>query len=215
MPRIVIAALSLIVASLALAYDAQPRRPVSLVGSWVINAAASDDVDKLVAELVERDEKERQRWRNRVTRERPMAELDLPPDSPDAQRRRAAEREWRQMLGAVNKLEIVQEGTKIQIRSEQDVRRFEAGSTSQVSMRNGDLADSKVGWDGEWFVIDRKVPRGARELEKLRWLKKTDQLEYIVQWSGDSELSGVKLRRVFDRASIERSRTNPVVGPVR
>lgn len=208
-------ALASLAAHLALAYDAQPRHPVSLAGTWVLNAAASDDVDALVAKLIAKEEKERQRWRRRMEQEHPLAVLDLPPDSPAVQRRRAADSEWRRMLGTTNALEIVQDGAQIQIRSEQGARRLEAGASSQVSMRDGELADSRVGWDGDWFVIDRKVPRGAREVEKLRLLNKTGQLEYVVQWSGDTELSGVKLRRVFDKAAAGSVQADPAAGPVR
>ncbi len=71
-------------------------------------------------------------------------------------------------------------------------------------MPEGQLADSWVGWDGEWFIIERKVRSGPRALEKFR-LTKTGQLEYMMKWSGDSELSGIKVRRLYDRRSRARA----------
>ncbi|MET0659145.1 MAG: hypothetical protein ABW110_13420 [Steroidobacteraceae bacterium] len=206
---------ALIAAATTMAYDAQPRQAVSLAGSWVVNAAASDDLDKLVSGLVAKEEKELRRWRQRMEEEDRFSVLDSSPDTPASQHRRAAEDEFKRMIGAANRLEIGQDGAKLEMRSDLDVRRFEAGSSSQVSMRNGDIADSRVGWDGDWFVIDRKVPRGAREVEKLRLISKTGQLEYVVQWSGDTELSGVKLRRIFDKAASDGMPTDPAAGPVR
>ena len=72
-----------------------------------------------------------------------------------------------------------------------------------MSMPEGQLADSNVGWDGEWFVIERRVRRGPRVVEKFRLLK-TGQLEYLMNWGGDTELAGIKTRRVFDRAAMRR-----------
>lgn len=197
------------------AYNPQPSSATSLQGSWALNATASDDVDKLVAALVSQEEKERRRWRKRMEEEDPFAGPDPLPNLADPVHRRAAENQLRRMLGVTQKLKLTQNGVNIEMTSDSDSRRFETGSTSQVSMRNGDLADCRVGWDGEWFVIDRKVPRGAREIEKLRVNKKTGQLEYLSTWSGDTELSGVKLRRVFDRTTVAELPADPAIGPVR
>ena len=203
------------ISATAAAYELQPRHSTTLAGSWVLNSAASDDVNKLVSELIDKEQKERRRWRRQMEEEDPFSTPDPLPDLSDPRYRRAMENKWRRMLGATNTLKVHQDGVKIEMSSELEARRLEAGSSSQVSMRNGDLADSQVGWDGEWFVIDRKVPRGARELEKLRLIKSTDQLEYVIKWSGDTELSGVKLRRVFDRAAPEQPQADPAVGPTR
>ncbi|MET0984486.1 MAG: hypothetical protein ABW034_03670 [Steroidobacteraceae bacterium] len=210
-----LAIVSLTISATAAAYESQPRNSTTLEGSWVVNSAASDDVDKLVSELIDKEEKERRRWRRQMEEEDPFSSPDPLPDLSDPRYRRAVESKWRRMLGVTNTLKLHQDGARIEMSSELDARRFEAGSSSQVSMRNGDLADSRVGWDGEWFVIDRKVPRGAHELEKLRLIKSTGQLEYVIKWSGDTELSGVKLRRVFDRAASDEPAPDPAVGPAR
>jgi hypothetical protein len=110
---------------------------------------------------------------------------------------------------------VQQTGSTVDIASMVESRRLIAGSRTQVSMPEGELADSKVGWDGQWFVIDRKVSRGPRVLEKYRVLPKTGQLEYTMAWSGDSELSGMKVRRVFDRAAGPPPPPDPAAGPVR
>jgi hypothetical protein len=96
-----------------------------------------------------------------------------------------------------------------------DSRRFEAGSRSQVSMPQGELADSDVGWDGEWFVIERRASRGPRVIEKYRWLKKTDQLESRLAWSGDSPLAGIKVKRIYDRVVGAVAPPNAELGPVK
>jgi hypothetical protein len=199
----------------AVAYDAQPRDTTTLHGSWLLNARASDDVDRLVTLLIEQENRERRKWRKRMEAEDPFLGPDPMSNLSDPVHRRREENELRRMLGLTQTLKLTQDGANLQIISDAETRRFQAGSRSQVSMRNGDLADSRVGWDGEWFVIDRKVQGGAREVEKLRLLKKTDQLEYITAWSGDTELSGVKLRRIFDRATLDAKPAAPAAGPVR
>jgi hypothetical protein len=196
-------------------YDAQPSNGLTLHGSWVINSAASDDVDKLVAALIAHEEKERRRWRKRMEEEDPFLGPDPMSNLSDPVHRKREETQLRRLLGVTEKITLTQDGPKLELISDADVRRFRAGSTAQVSMRNGDVADARVGWDGEWFVIDRKVKGGARELEKLRLIKKTDQLEYITAWSGDTELAGVKLRRIFDRTKQDTVPASPAAGLIR
>jgi hypothetical protein len=70
-----------------------------------------------------------------------------------------------------------------------------------------------VGWDGEWFVIERRTRRGPRALEKFRIVPKTGQLEYFMAWSGDSELAGMKIRRFFNRRTEAPPAPNPDSGP--
>jgi hypothetical protein len=205
----------IVIDSNAFAYDAQPRANTTLQGNWIVNAKASDDAEKLVAELIEKAAKERQRWRKRMEEENPFIGPDPMPNLSDPKHRRGQEDELRRLLGVTQKLKLSQDGIRLEMLNDAEIRRFQAGSSSQVSMSDGDLADSNVGWDGEWFVIDRKVRRGAHEIEKLRVLKKTDQLEYVTTWSGDTELSGVKLRRVFDRTTLAAPPPNPAAGPVR
>jgi hypothetical protein len=90
-----------------------------------------------------------------------------------------------------------------------------AGSRTQVSMPEGELADSRVGWDGQWFVIDRSVHGGPHVVEKYRLMPKTGQLEYEMKWSGQSELAGMKIRRVFDRSTAAPPPADPAAGPTR
>ena len=100
------------------------------------------------------------------------------------------------------------------MRSSIETRRFTAGSESQVSMPEGQLADLKAGWEGQWFVVQRRARGGPRVTEKFRLLK-TDQLEYQMAWSGDTELAGMKVNRIFDRAQGEPPVRDPDLGPVR
>lgn len=224
----------LLVTHVALAaYDAASARGADLSGHWKLNAALSDDAERL---LQERLEEERQRREKRLRRAREEGVLFPPPDPdddlpappaekadrttapprpPGARMRTRRDDELRKMLGISNTLDITQSGSKIGIDSQVDVRRFEAGTRSQVSMPQGELADSNVGWDGDWFVIDRRVRGGPRVVEKYRWLKKTDQLESILAWSGESLLSGIKVRRIYDRTAGTIAPPGPEQGPVR
>lgn len=211
-------------AALALAdYDAMPKKPTDITGFWVLNTATSDDPEALLAQRQAKEQEEFERWRQRQERSRPQG---VPPpidvDAPPAGQRHRGPRPWqkqhqenlRQMLAVSPTLEIKQlEPTRFEIVSAVDSRRVQAGSNSQVSMPEGVLADSEVGWDGEWFVIERNVRRGPRAVEKFR-LTKTGQLEYFMQWKGDSDLAGIKVRRFFDRRTGPAPVASPDHGPL-
>jgi hypothetical protein len=212
-------------ATLALAdYDANPRRPTDITGFWVLNTAASDDPEALLAEKQAKDDEQFERWRRREERSRPPG-MPPPIDAdarPEGGQHRRGPRPWqrehqeklRQMLAISPTLEIKQlEPTRFEIVSAVESRRVEAGSHTQVSMPEGELADSEVGWDGDWFVIERSVRRGPSALEKFR-LTKTGQLEYFMRWKGDSELAGIKVRRFFDRRTGPAPAPNPDHGPL-
>ena len=199
---------------------------VDLTGYWRLNTALSDDAEKLLQQRIDQERRERERWMQRQGIEDP---LGIPPiegagDAPQAgtsppERRPARSRnrqlqQMRDMLGITDTLSITQSGSKVQIQTEYDTRSLEAGTRSQVSLPQGELADSRVGWDGMWFVIDRRS-RGPRVLEKYRCNKKTDQLESLLVWSGDSPLAGIKVRRVFDRMKEPPPKPDPERGPVR
>lgn len=213
------------------AYDATPKHGTDLSGRWALNVGSSDDPEALLQQRLEEERKRYMRWRREEER---MQMPGLPPDpdagNPDvdqggaaAGRNAPAQRPWqkkrdenfRRMLGITKSLDIRQVGSTLDITSEQESRRIEAGSRSQVSMPEGQLADSRAGWDGEWFVIDRSVSRGPRVTEKFRIVRKTGQLEYTMAWSGDTELAGIKVRRLFDRASGSVPPPDNTSGPPR
>lgn len=210
--------------ALALAdYAATPRKPVELTGFWVLNAAASDDPEAMLAEKQAKEWERFDRMRRREEESRPA---DVPPpidiDADTDSNRRRGPRPWQKqhqdnllrMLGVSPTLEIKQVGPgRFDVISAVESRRVEAGSHTQVSMPEGQLADSWVGWDGEWFVIERRVRRGPRALEQFR-LTKTGQLEYFMKWSGESELAGMKVRRFYDRRSGPAPESNPDHGPL-
>jgi hypothetical protein len=114
-------------------------------------------------------------------------------------------------------LEIKQSdaGAQLEIRGDGNQRRFTSGG-SAMSMPGGQLADAQVGWDGDAFVIERKVRRGPRVVERYQLLKKTGQLQAVIRWGGPSDdlLSGVKIKRIFDRAEGTQPPPDPEVGPV-
>ncbi|HEY0943414.1 MAG TPA: hypothetical protein VGE08_25235 [Steroidobacter sp.] len=206
-------------------FDAVPKRPIDLTGYWVLNTANSDDPEAMLTERQAKERERFERWRRREEETRPQGmpppiDVDAPP--PQADDRRRGPRPWQKryqenllrMLAVSSTLEIKQPAaTRFEFISAVETRRVEAGSHTQVSMPEGQLADSWVGWDGDWFVIERRVRRGPRGLEKFR-LTKTGQLEYFMQWSGDSELAGMKIRRFFDRRTGPEPVRNPDHGPL-
>jgi hypothetical protein len=211
--------------ALALAdYAPAPKRPVDLTGFWVLNAATSDDPEALLEERRAKEREQFERWRRREEQTRPPGmppPIDAEAPPPDVNRRRT-QRPWqkqreeniRRMLAIRATLEIKQiDATRFDVISAVESRRVEAGSHTQVSMPEGQLADSRVGWDGEWFVIERRVRSGPRALEKFRIVPKTGQLEYVMAWSGDSELAGMKIRRFYDRRTEAPPAPNPDSGP--
>jgi len=204
------------------AYEARAPREADLSGRWTLNAALSDDAD---AELRRRLEKQLQRERRRREQEAEAQPDEEPAPLPDRMSGPKADRvlaQLREALELYPMLEIRQgeSGAKLEISAAGSQRRFTAGSRSLVSVPGGgsQLADSEVGWDGEWFVIERKVRKGPRVIERYRLLKKTDQLQATIAWSGgdrDEPLSGIKLKRVFDRAQGAPPPPDPDSGPVR
>lgn len=191
----------------------------------MLNAAVSDDPEAMLAkrQAEEWERFERMRRREEQSRPRdmpPPIDADAPP--PGSGNRRPGLRPWqkqqeenfRRMLGVSSTLEIRQLGpTSFEMVSAVESRRLEAGSHTQVSMPEGQLADSRVGWDGEWFVIDRRVRGGPRAVEKFRLVPKTGQLEYTMAWSGDSELAGIKVRRLYDRGTKPTPSPDASSGP--
>jgi hypothetical protein len=207
----------------ALAYDATSSRATDLSGTWKLNTGSSDDAQQMLDERLERERRQRAQWRRHQESMRPPG---APPslESSQEQAGPGRRRPWQQrryenlrkMLAIGDTLTIRQTGTSVEIVSELEARRVEAGSRTQVSMPAGELADSSVGWDGEWFVIERAVRKGPRVVEKYRIVKKTGQLEYRMAWSGDTELAGLKVTRYFERVTGASAAPDPAaVGPVR
>jgi len=197
---------------------------VTLTGYWTVNSAQSDDGESLLAKRMEEIAKEQRRFEERRRRRMdndPFAwepEFTPPADTPQFRARmEERDRTIRQTLGMTTFLDIKQgeRGVKVAIVSEFDTRRLDSGSKSQVSLPQGQLADLHAGWERDTFVIERNSRDGPRISEKYRWLRKTDQLEVLTQVKGDSMLSGMKLRRVFDRAANKPAARDPAAGPVR
>jgi len=213
------------------AYEAEAPQGVDLTGYWKLNTALSDDPERLLQQRLEEERKARERWMRKMREAEdplgiPPPDAPLPPatDSAPAAEPRPPQShpprnrhldEMRQMLGISDTLAVTQQGSRIQIQSQVDSRSFDAGTKSQVSMPQGELADSRVGWEGGWFVIDRRAKRGPTMLEKYRLNRKTDQLESLLVWGGDSPLAGIKVHRVYDRMLTAPPPPDPERGPVR
>jgi hypothetical protein len=178
--------------------------------------------------LEERQREERERymqWRRRQEQSYPpgaLPPIDIEgpanPREPSSARRASMKRRQEnlyKMLAISDTVSIRQDGTTLDIVSAVESRRVVAGSRTQVSLPEGELADSKVGWDGLWFVIDRNVRHGPRVVERYRLVPKTGQLEYEMKWSGESEIAGMKIRRVFDRVTVAPLPADPAAGPIK
>jgi hypothetical protein len=208
----------------AAALDAVPPRGVDLSGSWKLNTALSDDAEHMLEELQRRQREQYMKWRRAQERSYPSnapppidIEGTATPRGPSPSRRASIKRHQeilQTMLAISDTLVIHQEGSTFDILSAVESRRVVAGSRTQVSLPEGELADSRVGWDGQWFVIDRSASHGPRVVEKYRLLPKTGQLEYEMKWSGDTEIAGMKIRRVFDRVTAAPPPADPAAGPV-
>ena len=177
--------------------------------------------------LAERQREERERymqWRKRVEKAYPpgASPIDIegqgasrePSPSRRASMKRRQENLYK-MLAVSDTLTLRQEGTTVDVVSAVESRRLVSGSHTQVSLPEGELADSEVGWSGQWFVIDRKVRGGPHVVEKFRLAPKTGQLEYEMKWSGETALDGMKIRRVFDRVTVVPLPADPAAGPVK
>ena len=208
------------------AFKDAARPDVSLAGRWVVNAQQSDDGEAMLAKRREELMKEQRRYEERRRRRMQNDPFAWEPEFAPPERTpqfiaamEERERRMRQMLGLTKFLDIDQDerGSKLTIVSEFETRRLDAGSRSQVSLPQGQLADLRCGWDGEWFVIERSSREGPRINERFRVNKKSGQLEMQVAIKGDSALSGMKVRRVFDRAPSEAraKASGEGVGPVR
>ena len=223
-------AIATLMSFIALAADADllaaPKREAHIAGEWKLNAQLSDDAPKILAAQMKREHDRMMHMMREMDRHNPMglppidAARDLPPPSDDARaqmrRHREEEEEIEHRLLTISDwLRIKQEGASLDLASAVEQRHLEAGSRSQVSMPTGDLADERVGWDGDTLVIDRETREGPDVIERFRWLKASDQLEYRLAVSGDSELAGIKLKRVYDRSVAAPAPTNPPIGPVR
>ena len=119
------------------------------------------------------------------------------------------------MLDISDTLSIKQSAARVEITSQQNSNRFDAGTRSQVSMPQGELADQRVDWDGPWLIIERHASKGPKMVQKFRWLKNTDQLESIMSWGGDSPLDGIKVHRIYDRMMTPPPSPDPDSGPVK
>lgn len=224
MQRLALCALLLLTSTAALALKNAAPADVNIEGRWVVNDSQSDDAEAWLAQRRAEDMKRMRRFEEEHKRRMendPFAwEPEYTPPERTPQNRMAMEereRNVRRLMGATRFLTIKQNdnGAKLELVSEFETRRYDAGAETQVSLPQGQLADSTSGWDGEWFVIDRSARKGPRITEKYRLLKKTDQLEAQITIKGDSALSGMKLRRVFDRGKVDTTPIDPGAGPVR
>ena len=206
---------------------AAPKRETHIEGEWKLNVQLSDDAQKALAEQLKREHDRMMHMMRDMDRRGPLglpppdAARDLPPPSEDARaqmRRHHAEEEeiHHRLLTISDWLKITEQAPRaIDLASAVEQRHLEPGTRSQISMPTGDVADERLGWDGDTLVIDRETREGPDVVERFRWLKATDQLEYRLAVSGDSELAGIKLKRIYDRTAAPASPTTPATGPVR
>lgn len=209
---------------------AEPSRPTDLSGHWVFNAAASDDAVAVANKWLSKEMRPRRpvmpRGRGEEDDEYKIPDdehtvVQEPPaddDSPEGRKRHQPHINFnservRRILGLVPALDITQSEGGVKVASELETESYEPGR-SQVSTIEGGLADSEIGWDGETFSIDRRVPHGLRVVEQYRLLNKGTQLEVRIERRGEGMFSPMNLRRVYDRAAPPAA-VDPNAGPSR
>jgi hypothetical protein len=209
----------------------EPVHPTDLSGHWVLNAAASDDAVAVANKWLSKEMRPRRQIMPRGRGQEEDDDYKIPDDehtvvqpppedddSPEGRKRHQPHINFnservRQVLGLVPALDITQSESGVKIATELENESYEPGR-SQVSMIDGGLADSQIGWDGETFSIDRRVPHGLRVTEQYRLLNKGTQLEVRLERRGEGMFSPINLRRVYDRAAPPAA-VDPNAGPSR
>jgi len=209
---------------------------IDLSGYWKLNTALSEDAEKILQQRLEEERKQREKWLRRAREYGDplgIPPIDEPPPAPDAgaapdaaaappQQHRPQQRprnrrleELRRMLDISDTLSIKQSGATMEIASLVNSNSFDAGTKSQISLPQGELADQRVGWDGPWFIVERSASKGPSMSYRFRLLKKTDQIESIMNWGGDSPLAGIKVHRIYDRMLTAPLPPDANSGPVK
>lgn len=209
------------------AYHETSAPGMDLSGYWRLNPSLSDDPERMLQQRLDEERKEREKWMRKQREHDPLgipplgdgpvppdADAAPPPNRPQQRSRNRRLEEMRRMLDISDTLSIRQQGNRVEISTEVDTNTYDAGTKSQVSMPQGELADQRVGWDGPWFIVNRRASKGPQMVYKYRLLK-SGQLETQLNWGGDSPLDGMKVHRIYDRTLEPPPRPDPDRGPVR
>jgi hypothetical protein len=173
-----------------------PEKAVNLTGEWHLNATLSDDARK---KLDEAQSRVKQQFQRRQEAYRRSEQLDRDPQGDYETRalERGPYRDFGPVVDGPMQFTMTQNGGNLTIMSDDSENRFEAGRQSVVSFGQG-VADRRVGWTGQTFVIATRAVDGQAKEERYS-LDKDGRLVVTVQMGGGG-LPKVLIRRVYDRA---------------
>ena len=130
-------------------YAAAPKRAIDLSGAWKLNAAQSEDPERMLQERLDAERERYMRRRQEYEASRPPEvpppiDIDAPPPNRAgaAAMAEAAQENFRRMLKLRRPWTFDKRGAVVEITSAVESRRVTAGSHTQVSMPEGQLADS-------------------------------------------------------------------------
>ena len=198
-------------AAMASGYAQQPSKPVELSGSWQLNGALSDDIQKLVEEQRAKLRKLRERESERRRPERdPEAglypseeEVMGPVPTASLQRPELAVERYDRLT-----IEQTSEHFVVQVENPSghiERSSYDPGAQSVVSFGPG-VADRRAGWKGRSFVIETRALNGARRQE-IYMLDGANHL--IVRTVISGRGPKLEVKQVYDRASRPPEDSNP------
>jgi hypothetical protein len=175
-----------------------PPKGIDLSGNWQLNAALSDDVEKIMAErrtyLQQRFDRERHTHRRNTS---PDDDLYNPPLF-------ILDKDFAQPFKEPAHIAISQSGSHFLIKTtatngDVNADQYEAGTRSVTSFGAG-FADRDTGWRDKAFVISlRAAGQDARKEERYS-LGPNGRLVIVTAFSG-GDLPKVEIKSVYDRAA--------------
>lgn len=194
----------------------EPASPVAITGSWVLNAALSDDPQAALNEFDRKMRRDSPRERTPVeapplTGEAGRDESSLPSipsdtsstegeDPPPPPRRmNDAEAELLLLIGTPQALTLSAADGTLRLDAEDRRREFRQGVASVVSFGRG-VAERNAGWKGAAFVVELRAVDGPRVDERFS----LDESQRLV-WTTEARGSGyprISVKRVYDRNEV-------------
>jgi hypothetical protein len=105
------------------------------------------------------------------------------------------------MLATRESLEIVQQDGALTLKDDDGDTTCKPDEVAQVSMPNGTVGDRRCGWDRKAFVVELKPPQGISRNERYELSPDGRQLVLTTELKGGrGPMSGIKIKRVYDRS---------------
>jgi len=107
-------------------------------------------------------------------------------------------------LATVDQFEISQAPDSLTIASDDGTTTCKPAEPGQAPLPGGDPGDRRCGWKGDTWVTEIKAPNGLIRTNRYELKKGGKQLVMISEMEGGkSELSGLRIKRVYERAVLE------------